>query len=332
SSARWGTSIWPPIWDTIPSRVALGASKSDPAPYVWVRDSRIFSAMRSCSASVSMGRTVTGSVLPPVSEKRHHDADGPVDVTGPEPVVEAVAVQVGDVHRIPCPVRVEGADVDPGLGQVYAARVRVQGGHGVSSSRRVARAADRAARASRRHDRRSLSVASVSHGCSSGLSQTSAQSDLAAASTSASVGSAAESPCAATPPLACSARWGTSIWPPIWDTIPSRVALGASKSDPAPYLWVRDSRIFSAMRSCSASVSVVVIGSTSRRRVPGDGLGRQRYGRAPCLCSALPSPPGTCGKPPGSFDAFPVAVLANSGLVHVLDGEVVVAGNVGECA
>src|SRR5699024_1983757 len=43
-------------------------------------------------------------------------------------------------------------------------------------------------------------------------------------------------------------------------------------------------------------------------------------------------PPGTCGKPPGSFDAFPVAVLANSGLVHVLDGEVVVAGNVGECA
>src|SRR5699024_10930144 len=98
-----------------------------------------------------------------------------------------------------------------------------------------------------------------------------------------------------------SARWGTSIWPPIWDTLPSRVALGASKSDPAPYLWVRDSRIFSAMRSCSASVSVVVIGSTSRRRVPGDGLGRQRYGRAPCLCSALPSPPGTCGKPPGSL-------------------------------
>src|SRR5699024_949143 len=56
-----------------------------------------------------------------------------------------------------------------------------------------------------------------------------------------------------------------------------------------------------AMRSISASVSVVVIGSTSRRRVPGDGLGRQRYGRAPCLCSALPSPPGTCGKPPGSL-------------------------------
>src|SRR5699024_4685185 len=51
-----------------------------------------------------------------------------------------------------------------------------------------------------------------------------------------------------------------------------------------------------------ASVSVVVvIGSTSRRRVPGDGLGRQRYGRAPRLCSALPSPPGTCGKPPGSL-------------------------------
>src|SRR5699024_9869515 len=45
----------------------------------------------------------------------------------------------------------------------------------------------------------------------------------------------------------------------------------------------------------------VVIGSTSRRRVPGDGLGRQRYGRAPCLYSALPSPPGTCGKPPGSL-------------------------------
>src|SRR5699024_1759023 len=50
-----------------------------------------------------------------------------------------------------------------------------------------------------------------------------------------------------------------------------------------------------------ASVSVVVIGSTSRRRVPGDGLVRQRYGRAPRLCSALPSPPGTCGKPPGSL-------------------------------
>src|SRR5699024_4756748 len=86
------------------------------------------------------------------------------------------------------------------------------------------------------------------------------------------------------------------------------------------------------MRSCSASVSVVVVGSTSRRRVPGAGLGWQRYGRAPCLCCARPSPPGTCGKPPGSFDAFSVAVLANSGLVHVLDGEVVVAGNVGECA